>query len=261
MAVLDIVEIKWNLQLFSPLEKRPQLPAATQRFAIRMIFYGEDFIQNNALKTLVSAPLQFTNRTGNILKSHQGGAFNSSREFLDDTEHRLVVGPSHRGRELRFDQIRPPTGELRQDEMFFDAQSLVIVFHAGFHVPKTTKHSPGPRRAKGTRSRDFQGVAREIHVGVQTGFVETKLWFARTQRSPHTVKGISRHQMSIAVDDHRHPLEIESLCATRPLSAYKIPAIGMQAQGQCFSRKKKRGGPKPASERKREEKRGRNEFV
>jgi Ethanolamine utilization protein EutJ (predicted chaperonin) len=84
----------------------------------------------------------------------------------------------------------------------------------------------------------LRGVAREIQVRVQTAFVKTKLWFALAQCSSHAIEGISRHQMSIAVDDHRHPLWIEPLSLTPLLSAYKIPAIWMQAQGSATLKKK-----------------------
>jgi hypothetical protein len=126
---------------------------------------------------------------------------------------------SHAGRQLRFDEIRPPAGELRQYDLLLDSEPLIIVFHPRHGIPKAPEHCTGT----GTRQRTDSGyvgrIAGKVDADIKPFVTELQCRFGRRETASDTFKGIPGHEMGIAIDDHREPPRADRLYELAALTA------------------------------------------
>src|SRR5882724_42507 len=94
--------------------------------------------------------------------------------------------------------------------MLLDAQLFVVVFHARLDVPQTLEHRAGPRSQQWTGSGNLGRIPWEIYVNIESVAVEFQTWFTRAEFSIYSVKGLSWHQVSVAIDDHDYPALFEN---------------------------------------------------
>ena len=98
--------------------------------------------------------------------------------------------------------------------MLLNAQLFVVVFHARLDVPQTLEHRAGPRSQQRAGSGNFGRMPREVHVNIKSVAVKFQTWFARAEFSIYSVKGLSWHQVSVAIDDHDYPSVFENSTLT-----------------------------------------------
>ncbi len=131
-----------------------------------MIGDGKHFIEHDGTKTVVLGPLHLADGSGNVLKRNQRRSENPTGKFFHEGEQRLIVRARHGAGELGLDQVGPPAGKLRQHDMLFNTEPVIIVAHPVFDIPKAAKHRSGTRRQQRTRAGNLS-ITRKVDIRVK----------------------------------------------------------------------------------------------
>ncbi len=88
--------------------------------------------------------------------------------------------------------------------MLIDAEPVIVIGHTRGRLPQAFEHRARARRQQRAGPRHFGRIAGKVDIDVKALVVELQFRFARRQAPVDAVKGIARHEMSIAIDDHRY---------------------------------------------------------
>ena len=121
---------------------------------------------------MLPRPFHFADRAGNVLQRNQSAPKMRPGILFHHAQQRFVVRPRHAAGQFGFDQIRPPAGKLRQDNMLLDAQPIIVVAMRDSGSHKLLNIAPEPGASNGLVPGNFRRIPGKIDINIKSFIVK-----------------------------------------------------------------------------------------